>query len=568
MIYSLKSIQAEINRYFSNEVQGDNTDIICSTNKMVKSILNTEDIICACQMVRDNFINLKINNILVYPDKKHLPVWIRQLVYTVIYNYLSGSDTPKYNQGQLLKEMGLYADIFGKKHWNMYSPDMKVRQSRYETLELPFNHAEIESDKIFRAMIHYIVCYSAVLTEYFVDVFGKLGLIPALCAKGYTYSQSWVNSDFNVVVVFQYALKKRKKVCKYLKKVQYNIKHDPDEDKIIMRYIGTAVANELELRSWDAQNLLLEMNKSQNPYCKQQSSVQDTQQSSGVLNQNCNKEWHLTFNIYRFAAYFIVQQYFLPEYWIDTNLKKIKTKNSRVQLSEELEINLSKKRIENFVNYDYDEIIIKLSDAYKAKRFSFQNINAEETILKLFKQWCIKHEIIEDMDLLYLDVPKYMREEKRFQFDLGLYYKLFKILSVYKGDWILTWKNYVEVSKKRLSNSLYAAMYSENKIQPLAEYYDDIDVPEKIQENSINKLYYELEQLSKKRQLYIFRYRDEDRNHSNSIMFITTIDFPLPDSKAFQKKYNVDFVKNGKLEKIVFEDFYSDFKKWLDTDLR
>ena len=107
----------------------------------------------------------------------------------------------------------------------MYSPDMKIRQAKYENLELPFNHSEIESNDIFRAMIHHMVCYSTVLTDTFVDMFGKLGIIPIDCAPGYRFVETWLNDkEYKSFAVFLFALKKPKTIKKHLEKLQFQIK--------------------------------------------------------------------------------------------------------------------------------------------------------------------------------------------------------------------------------------------------------------------------------------------------------------------------------------------------------
>lgn len=177
-MYSVVEIEGEIEEYFGN----DNQDVIIKTKQVVSNILNTQNIVVACEMIKNNLVEISNNGKLIYPDKKYLPMWIRKLVFMVIYQYLLRDNTV-YNQSELLMQMGLYTDIFRRKHWNMYSPDMKVRQMKYCDIKLPFNHAEVESNEIFRAMIHHMISYSTVLTDTFVDMFGKMGIVPALCAN-------------------------------------------------------------------------------------------------------------------------------------------------------------------------------------------------------------------------------------------------------------------------------------------------------------------------------------------------------------------------------------------------
>ena len=70
--------------------------------------------------------------------------------------------------------------------------------------------------------------------------------------------------------------------------------------------------------------------------------------------------------------------------------------------------------------------------------------------------------------LLFIDVPKYLREEKRFDFNFEWYKKLFSVLSIYYGDWILSWKNFVELNKKK--NSLYSESRTGDKTIPIEIY--------------------------------------------------------------------------------------------------
>lgn len=160
MIYTRDDVINEMSRYFTEDIEGNNTDIIQNTKRLIDKILAEKDIDIACDILRDGIIDLQIGGKEVYKAKKYLPLWVRYLVYLMIYQYLSNTKKPEYSQGYLLKEkLGLTADIFGKKHWNMYSPDMKVRQLKYDCLKLPFNHAEVEANEIFRAMIHHMVCH-------------------------------------------------------------------------------------------------------------------------------------------------------------------------------------------------------------------------------------------------------------------------------------------------------------------------------------------------------------------------------------------------------------------------
>ena len=146
MIYTKEDVKRELERYFDEDVEGNNDDIVTKIKSDIDKVCNQSDVLNACKMIKDSFVNLSDKNgVLVFKDKKFLPDWVKYLVYVVIYQYFENNyennKEPKYMQSSLLKEMGLYADIFGKKNWCMYSPDMKIRQAKYENLELPFNHS-------------------------------------------------------------------------------------------------------------------------------------------------------------------------------------------------------------------------------------------------------------------------------------------------------------------------------------------------------------------------------------------------------------------------------------------
>lgn len=556
MIYNQDDINRELVRYFNEDVKGNNQDIIENTRLIISQILSSTSVIHQCREIRDSFVN-------IYNERKFLPTWIKYLVYVVIYNYLENNKTPKYTQSYLLEEMGLYADIFGKKNWCMYSPDMKIRQAKYTTTTLPLNHAEVESNEIFRAMIHYMVCYSAVYTDTFVDMFGKLGLVPALCANGYTGVQVWLDEkNYKELLIFASALEKSKKVSKILDDYIYSIKTADDKIAKTQYYIGQAMVNEIKVLN----NMKIEV------------------------------------EIYQFAALYIIQQYFTPEYWLDGNLMKLSeeleeygaiTSNNtnsntggfKECLTTGLKDNLTANNIANFTRMKFynsfkSEKEIKdfkknggqlinleiLSKAYKAKRFSPIRVKIKEKIDEMFDEcnYEYSHEIeskICSNALLYIDIPKYLREDKRFDFDIVWYLKIFSILKAHKGDWILTWKNYVEFSSDRLGkqrvDSIYNDIYTQDKIIPSVFDYNNPSPIGGYKQNRMAYLYKILGNISKDRQLYVFRYKDCDKNHPNSIIFITTINIPNITCEEFELKYNVELALDAKLEVKTFEKFRS-----------
>lgn len=160
------------------------------------------------------------------------PEWFRIVVWRVLYNELK--ENPQARQTELIEDnINLPKDVFGKKYWNMYSPDMKLQQEKYDNLFLPFNYAQVECNPIYRAMIHHIICSADICTDSIVDVFGKFGLIPALCANGYKHKMVYVDEyDYYILTKIQPAFKKKLKIYKYIEKVQRFLKRSyPYEQK-------------------------------------------------------------------------------------------------------------------------------------------------------------------------------------------------------------------------------------------------------------------------------------------------------------------------------------------------
>ena len=222
-MYTEEELYSELRRYFKEEKCSE--DIILSVRNDVISIIDEKNINTACQKIR-KFVELpdKKRNPL-YSKKTRLPYWIKLLVFVKVYKILND---PRYatKQSVLLNDMGLPSDIFREKHWDMYSPDQKIRQNNYENIHFPFAHAEVESNEIFRAMIHHMITWSKVSTDTFVDMFGKLGIIPLFCAKGYSNREIWINTERNYknLMIFKKAMQKPVTIIKRIKKIQEDLK--------------------------------------------------------------------------------------------------------------------------------------------------------------------------------------------------------------------------------------------------------------------------------------------------------------------------------------------------------
>lgn len=145
------------------------------------------------------------------------PMELKRQVYSIIYKQLASKDNT-YTQTQLLEYLGLPKDVFKEKYWNMYSPDMKLRQQVYHNLHIPLNYAEVECNEIYRGMLHYIISQADQRTDTFFDMFGKMGLVPLFCANGYSNRIVLLaRRNYHQLVQFQNALKKPVKVYKHIK---------------------------------------------------------------------------------------------------------------------------------------------------------------------------------------------------------------------------------------------------------------------------------------------------------------------------------------------------------------
>ena len=145
------------------------------------------------------------------------PMELKRQVYSIICKQLASKDNT-YTQTQLLEYLGLPKDVFKEKYWNMYSPDMKLRQQVYHNLHIPLNYAEVECNEIYRGMLHYIISQADQRTDTFFDMFGKMGLVPLFCANGYSNRIVLLaRRNYHQLVQFQNALKKPVKVYKHIK---------------------------------------------------------------------------------------------------------------------------------------------------------------------------------------------------------------------------------------------------------------------------------------------------------------------------------------------------------------
>lgn len=111
--------------------------------------------------------------------------------------------------------------------------------------------------------------------------------------------------------------------------------------------------------------------------------------------------------------------------------------------------------------------------------------------------------------------------------------------------------------------SIRDRLYTKKRPVTNEAYADDLLT---VKENEIDfkELYDLLDLIDNKCGLYVFDYRDNIKNKSQSIVFITNIDFEEIDDIQFQQRYNLNFAINkGHLRKRLYKDFSKEMKKWL-----
>lgn len=536
-----------------DEEFSDVADNIKNDCKQLESMSFSDAVIKINEWIDNVFSPCKCS-IIDYPE------WFKIVVWRIIYNELKTN--PQARQTELIEDnINLPKDVFGKKYWNMYSPDMKLQQEEYDNLFLPFNYAQVECNHIYRAMIHHIICSAVVPTDTIVDVFGKLGLVPALCANGYKNKKVCVNErEYMILTKIQPAFKRKLRIYKYIERVQKFLKSSyPDEQKEkVSEIIGLA----------------------------------------GVLfSSYIDKKKIEKYDIYFLSAYFIMYKCLLPEYWIDSNLEVWKTERLKKDDVESKKENSSNQEYEltNNKKFMYDTWISHWIDegrGYKDRVEGFINLSKSDLFtfmdrfLKL--EFCCEN-VVEEVntaiefrvdnlknikEFLYIDVPKYITEYERFNFDTKKMGDVFEMLSEYEGEWILPWKTYVEKDirlneekrnkKDTEISSVRDRMYTKKRELTDSAYCTDIL---SVVEDDINikDIYDTMKNIDERHNLFVFDYRDKDKNKPQSIVFITNIDFEKVDDIQFQTKYNLDFEYNGRLRKRTFKEFYEEMTKWIPS---
>ena len=452
-----------------------------------------------------------------YHNTQSIPDNFRQKIFDVIYEYLSQNSNPRHTQSDILREIGLSPDIFTK-HWNMYSPDMKVRQSRFECVGLPFRYSEVESDERNIELIHKIVSSSKKPTDTFIDTFGHLGVIPIACAKGYKKRLLWTNDD--AIKLFHKALSCPVKVFKLIVQHQKAVAMILDGTKHIGRNSNADVDNEL----------------------RKYFDLVSTRVYTGKQKE--------TVNIYDFAADFFFVCCMSAEYWINRNsyiVNRSSSEDDKIakmylvpKLLKEDDVPVSfTNTIWGIINRANSFIAIS-KQAFMAYAKQFQKIQLSvDNIDGAFSK--------RNAPMLYIDPPKFISEFERYNFNTKKYMTLLSKLCDYEGEWIWVWKNTID--KKMKNDANYAETRYKNERRAILEEQkniidkkmkNDVNYAEtryKIESQAINEKLDSIDKsfsdanvvlnlfrdISAKQELSVVYYRDIHRNEQNSIVFITNI---------------------------------------------
>lgn len=390
-----------------------------------------------------------------------LPQNLRDSVWKIVYCELKQNGSRQNTvskavdgvcQSNILEKMfGLPKDVFGKKYWNMYSPDSKIRQEKYSDLQLPFNYAQVECNSVYRAMIHHMITGADVSTDTVVDIFGKFGLAAALCAGGYKY----------------------KIVC---------------------------------------------------------------------LNEQ---------------KYIFICLCFAPEYWVETNLEVKNNKMVTGWLDDE---KTYKKCVTDFVKLSQEDFV---AFAKKFSELKFVNCDISRVIDIIRKNADNQNYSSGDIQkfLLYIDVPKYIKEYQRFGFDGTMMISLLKMLHHYEGNWIMTWSTFLQKGLNDENPTLYDMLYTQQEMQ--SDIYIAHGNYERFEEKVPVKVIYNMfDMIDKDKNLFVFIYRDKNKNKQQNIVFVTDIDFDEIDCESFFRKYKMEFNGKEKLLKLKWREFKKNYVKF------
>lgn len=465
-MYSIVEIEKNIDSYFGNHI-----DVAIMLKKQINDMLSQ-----SWQQISHDL--LEIRNI--YINTQSLPEWFRKLVYLVVYNELS-MNRGNLNQTDILKQLNLSPDIFTK-HWNMYSPEFELKQKRFIEIDFNFGKDEIESNRANVALIHYIVSNATIQTDTFIDIFGKNGIIPAVCARGYKNRICLITDER--IAIFNEGLLQPVKVYNFIKSYQKEIDNRQSyKDKY--KYI-------IEHRD--------------------------------IYYYSLNKD-----DKNKASAEYYLCSYFHSKYWENSIQDKVVYKDEisgRNEVFKEIrEEQVPINKIKDFLNLKKDDFKF-LNALYKG--IQFKNVDFTELLKNMAASYYSSKNCF-----LYIDIPKITIEEDRYSFSYGKYLNMINLLGSHIGNFILSWKTVYEISDLDRIKQVERVLLYIKKLQ---------------------------EELGKK--LYVYKYRQMNRNSADSIVFISDVFVEDFDNYEIKSKYNI---ADGSFIIEDFDTFYNMNKpKWLE----
>lgn len=393
-------------------------------------------------------------------------------------------------------------------------------------------YAQVECNSVYRAMIHHMITGADVPTDTVVDIFGKFGLAAALCAGGYKYKIVCLNEqNFYLYSLLQDVMRKPVKFYKMI-----------DEER---KYLEIKLAD----------NEIKDIMKSQIQHLGQIKVLVYYGVRKNVGGQYSYESTGYTKE--QIAKYIFICLCFAPEYWVETNLEVKNNKMVTGWLDDE---KTYKKCVTDFVKLSQEDFV---AFAKKFSELKFVNCDISRVIDIIRKNADNQNYSSGDIQkfLLYIDVPKYIKEYQRFGFDGTMMISLLKMLHHYEGNWIMTWSTFLQKGLNDENPTLYDMLYTQQEMQ--SDIYIAHGNYERFEEKVPVKVIYNMfDMIDKDKNLFVFIYRDKNKNKQQNIVFVTDIDFDEIDCESFFRKYKMKFNGKEKLLKLKWREFKKNYVKF------
>lgn len=482
-----------------------------------------------------------------YKNNSVIPEWLRMLAFRLVYDYMTIEYTKKMeydnepenkkkrkvykvlSQNKLIEAIGFNKKVFDKtSSWNIYSPYAKWQQSQYNALNIPVAYAEIVSNPIYVAMLHHIISESRVVTDTFVDIFGKMGYVSAVCANGYAHNIFYTQDADTYKRYYDGMTKNPNCTYEFIYNYGERAKQFLDEPS---EKTGRDRLDEFEAKFYDYQSIRL--------LCgipELEVSIKKAKNDEGEELEKSQEQLEEEEKIYnsKYAALRFITLCYQTPYWKKNNIKYDKLSGEYVEKFSSL------KQIKKVFDITEDSFVA-YANALKKTEYreyednllvdlmtNYNNIKGENDVKDIVKN-IFKLLGIDEKALLFVDIPKY-NEYYRYGFDTEILEKevdgkkrswlsdeekdttqeredsIINFLLDYDGDWVMTLKGY------SFGNT------DANK------HYNDI----------IRKM------RESHRNCYIYKCSNEDHNISTAISFITSINFDELSADEFKAKYNIE----------------------------